>query len=94
MSSYKENEGENMCIIDEIALGKIVDLVCKKIGEAISSAKWKELFVSTGEFLIKNPDSFTKDLSVVFSKKNLKELSKKMKNRSGFEFSETLRDEL
>lgn len=94
MSSYKENEGENMCIIDEIALGKIVDLVCKKIGEAISSAKWKELFVSTGEFLIKNPDSFTKDLSVVFSKKNLIELSKKMKNRSGFEFSETLRNEL
>ena len=94
MSSYKENEGENMCIIDEIALGKIVDLVCKKIGEAISSAKWKELFVSTGEFLIKNPDSFTKDVSVVFSKKNLIELSKKMKNRSGFEFSETLRNEL
>ena len=97
MSLCKENEGENMCIIDEIALGKIVDLVFKKIGEAISSAKWKELFVSTGEFVIKSPDkldSFTKDLSVVFSKKNLLELSKKMKNRSGFEFSETLRNEL
>ena len=94
MSSCKENEGENMYIIDEIALSKIVDLVCKKIGEAISSAKWKELFVSTGEFLIKNPDSFTKDLTAVLSKKNLLELSKKMKNRSGFEFSETLRDEL
>ena len=97
MSLCKENEGENMCIIDEIALGKIVDLVFKKIGEAISSAKWKELFVSTGEFVIKSPDkldSFTKDLSVVFSKKNLLELSKKMKDRSGFEFSETLHNEL
>ena len=97
MSLCKENEGEKMCIIDEIALGKIVDLVCKKIGEAISSAKWKELFVSTGEFIIKSPDkldSFTKDLSVAFSKNNLIELSKKMKNRSGFEFSETLRNEL
>lgn len=97
MSLCKENEGEKMCIIDEIALGKIVDLVFKKIGEAISSAKWKELFVSTGEFVIKSPDkldSFTKDLSVVFSKKNLLELSKKMKNRSGFEFAETLHSEL
>ena len=63
--------------IDEMTLGKIIDLVCKKVGEAISSAKWKELFVSTGEFLIKNPDSFTKDLTAVFSKKNLLELSKK-----------------
>lgn len=97
MSSHKENEGGNMCIIDEITLGKIVDLVCKKIGEAISSAKWKELFVSTGEFIIKSPDkldSFTKDLSVAFSKKNLIELSKKMIHRSGFEFSETLHNEL
>lgn len=83
--------------IDEITLGKIIDLVCKKVGEAISSAKWKELFVSTGEFIIKSPDkldSFTRDLSVAFSKKNLIDLSKKMKNRGGFEFSETLRNEL
>lgn len=61
------------------------------------NAKLEELFVNTGEFIIKNPyklDSFAKDLSVVFSKKNLIELSKKMKNRSGFEFSETLRNEL
>lgn len=97
MRSCKENEGENMCIIDEIALGKIIDLVCKKIGETISSAKWKGLFVSAGEFIIKSPDKldcFTRDLSVVFSTKNLKELSKKMKNRSGFEFSETLHNEL
>lgn len=83
--------------IDEAMLGRIIDFICSKTGEAISNAKWKELFVSTGEFVIKSPDkldSFTKDLSVVFSKKNLLELSKKMKDRSGFEFSETLHNEL
>ena len=94
MSFGMKNEGENMCIIDEIALGKIFDWAWKKIGEVISGEKWKELFVSTGDFLIKNPDSFAKDLTAVFSKKNLLELSKKMKNRSGYEFSETLRNEL
>lgn len=83
--------------IDDMMLGKIIDFICKKIGGAISNAKWKELFIATGEFIIKSPDkleSFKEDLSVVFSKKNLLELSNKMKNKSGFEFSEILRNEL
>lgn len=83
-----------MNLIDEIMFGKIIDLICKKTDEAFSSANWKNLFVSTGDFIIKNPDCFAEDLKAVFSKKNLLELSKKMKDRSGFEFSETLRNEL
>ena len=86
-----------MSIIDEIALGKIIDSICKKAGEAISSANWKDLFISTGEFIIKSPDkldSFTEDLSVMFSRENILALSKKMKAKSGFEFSEALHNEL
>lgn len=86
-----------MYLLDEIALGKVIDLVIKKAGESISNGQWRDLFVNTGEFIIKNPDkltSFTKDLSVMFSKDNMLQLSKKLKDRSGFEFSKALHNEL
>lgn len=61
----------------------------EKIVEAIQSKKWKELFVKTGDLLLKSPDieeDFVQDLQLVFSEDNMSQLALELNHSSGIGF--------
>ena len=79
----------------------IVDLLLDGVKEKLDSVKenykWQKLFVSTGDFFVKNPDALVKfedDLYSVFSKDNLIRIAKRLKDKNGYDFSQLLHNEL
>lgn len=80
-----------------IITDKIESFVENKVVNAIKTKKWKELFVETGEFLLDSPETekaFVKDLQLVLSQDNMKELAKEMENESGVVFLQKFRREM
>ena len=78
----------------------IVDLLLDGVKEKLDSVKenykWQKLFVSTGDFFVKNPDALVKfedDLYSVFSKDNLIRIAKRLKDKNGYDFSQLLHNE-
>lgn len=83
--------------LKDTAIDLLLDGIEKKVSYAKDNYEWKKLFIKTGTFLIDNPDtlkSFEKDLFAVFSKDNMKKISRKLKDKKGYEFPELLHNEL
>lgn len=69
----------------------------KRITEVKENYEWKRLFIDSGAFLSDNQDtlkSFENDLYLVFSKDNMKEISRKLRDKRGYEFPQLLHNEL
>ena len=67
--------------LKDTTVNLLFDGVKKKFNEVRETYKWKELFVSTGDFFVRNPDTlkaFEQDLLVVFSDDNMKMLAKRL----------------
>lgn len=80
---------------------KTIDFAISKISNyvetCISEHKWKRLFENTGVFLAKNTEAseeFERDLKAVFAKENMDVISKKLKDKNGYEIASALREEL
>lgn len=83
--------------LKDTTVNLLFDGVKKKFNEVRENYKWKELFVSTGEFFVRNPDTlkaFEQDLLVVFSDDNMKMLAKRLIDKRGYEFPKLLHREL
>ena len=79
------------------AINTLLDGIKKKVAEVKEEHKWKELFVSTGDFFIENPDNqtnFENDLYTVFSSDNMRKLAEKLKRKKGYDFPVLLENEL
>lgn len=75
----------------------LLDGIKKKLDSVKEDYKWQKLFVSTGDFLVNNPDTlvrFEADLYSVFSKDNLARIAKKLKDKKGYDFLQLLHKEL
>lgn len=71
------------------AINTLLDGIKKKVAEVKEEHKWKELFVSTGDFFIENPDNqtnFENDLYTVFSSDNMRKLAEKLKRKKDMIF--------
>jgi len=80
---------------------KCIEVLINGISKLILKIKenydWKKLFIDTGEFLVNSHEasnSFKEDLIVIFSKDNLREISQRLKNSSGYSFTQILYGEL
>ena len=83
--------------LKDITIDLLLGGIKKKVDSMRDNFKWQELFIHTGTFLVKNTDtlaSFEKDLYLVFSKDNLKQLAGKLKDKPGYEFPRLLHGEL
>ena len=83
--------------LKDTTIDLLLDGVKTKIEDVKENYKWQELFVSTGSFCVNNPDTLTmfeQDLFLVFSKDNLKQMAKKLKDKRGYEFPQLLHREL
>lgn len=75
----------------------LTDILSKGISKIKENHEWKKLFIDTGEFLVNShetSESFKEDLAVIFSKENLSEISRKLKDNRGYNFTEILYNEL
>lgn len=80
---------------------KIIEFLINRISTLITKImenhEWTKLFVDTGELLINSyetSESFKEDLEVIFSRENLSELARKLKDNSGYDFMKRLQNEL
>lgn len=83
--------------LKDTTIDLLLDGVKKKIDDVKENYKWQELFVSTGSFFTNNTDTlikFEQDLCLAFSKDNLRQMAKKLKDKSGYEFPQLLHREL
>ncbi|MFR6665969.1 MAG: hypothetical protein ACLUQX_07480, partial [Thomasclavelia spiroformis] len=83
--------------LKDTTIDLLLDGVKTKIEDVKENYKWQKLFVSTGSFCVNNPDTLTmfeQDLFLVFSKDNLKQMAKKLKDKRGYEFPQLLHREL
>ena len=72
--------------LKDTTIDLLLDGVKKKIDDVKENYKWQELFVSTGSFFTNNTDTlikFEQDLCLAFSKDNLRQMAKKLKDKSG-----------
>ena len=84
-------------MLKDATLDLLLGGVEKKVIEVKDNYEWKKLFIDSGVFLSDNQDtlkSFGNDLYLVFSKDNMKEISRKLRDKRGFEFPQLLHDEL
>ena len=68
--------------LKDTTIDLLLDGVKKKIDDVKENYKWQELFVSTGSFFTNNTDTlikFEQDLCLAFSKDNLRQMAKKLK---------------
>ncbi|MDV3428329.1 MAG: hypothetical protein LIR50_15140, partial [Bacillota bacterium] len=79
----------------------MIDSTLKGIKKQLEKVKdnyeWKKLFVDTGEFFAndyEHSDEFYSDLLSIFSKENMKKMACDLKDKSGFEFRNTLHQAL
>ena len=83
--------------LSDTAIDFLMGGVVRKFEEVKKNNEWKKLFISAGEFLINSPETekaFKEDLIAVFSKDNLKKIAQKLKNDRGYDFLQSLNDEL
>lgn len=83
--------------LQDVTIDFLLNGIYQKVAEVKDNYEWKNLFIDTGLFLIENQDtlkSFQEDLFVVFSKENLKEISRKLRDERGYEFPQILHSEL
>ena len=83
--------------ISDTALDFLISGITKKIGEIKKSNKWEKLFINTGEFLINSSETskaFKEDLIAIFSKENLKDIAQKLKDDKGYDFLQSLNNEI
>lgn len=83
--------------LKDITIDLLLGGIKKKVDSVRDNYKWQELFIHIGSFLIKNTDtlaSFEQDLFLVFSKDNLNQLARKLKDKPGYEFPRLLHGEL
>lgn len=85
----------------ELAVGESINLLPKAGENAIKRAKashdWKRAFVNSGKFFIeheKYAEPIFNDLAEILSKENMTELSKKLKNESGYDLKDNLHKEI
>lgn len=79
--------------IGELFLGAGI----KKCKDIKTKHEWKQLFVDTGEFCVKNIDNVYQlfdDISEIMSKKDMKQLAIDMKDVNGLKLKSALRQEL
>lgn len=84
-------------MLKDATLDLLLGGVENKVTEVKDNYEWKKLFIDSGAFLSDNQDtlkSFGNDLYLVFSKDNMKEISRKLRNKRGYEFPQLLHDEL
>lgn len=84
-------------MLKDATLDLLLGGVEKRVTEVKENYEWKKLFIDSGAFLSDNQDilkSFENDLYLVFSKDNMKEISRKLRDKRGYEFPQLLHNEL
>lgn len=78
--------------ISGISINLLSNVIQNKLDDLKSDSDWRKLFVDAGNTML--IDDVQKELYDVLSEKNLKEIAKKMKKKSGHEFRKELTNEL
>lgn len=78
--------------ISGVSINLLSNVIQYKLDDLKSNSDWKKLFVDAGNTVL--IDDVQKELYDVLSEKNLKEIAKKMKKKSGHEFRKELTNEL
>lgn len=78
--------------ISGVSINLLSNVIQNKLDDLKSDYDWKKLFVDAGNTVL--IDDVQKELYDVLSEKNLKEIAKKMKKKSGHEFRQELTNEL
>jgi hypothetical protein len=80
---------------------KVVKILLSKIKEQVvagrDNKKWVTLFVDAGAFFITDEEkatAFYTDLEAVFSEENMKKMAESLKEKSGFQFRQVLKEKL
>ena len=74
--------------ISGVSINLVSNVIQDKLDDLKSNSDWKKLFVDAGNTVL--IDDVQKELYDVLSEKNLKEIAKKMKKKSGHEFRKEL----
>ena len=69
-------------------IGKTLDFIIQFINNRVNEKKWKNLFLETGEQVVKN------DLLVIFSKDNMQNIAEKSYDKRGYELISYLENEI
>ena len=77
--------------ISGVSINLVSNVIQDKLDDLKSNSDWKKLFVDAGNTVL--IDDVQKELYDVLSEKNLKEIAKKMKKKSGHEFRKELTNE-
>lgn len=83
--------------ITDATIGLLLSGVNEKLKSAKENYEWKKLFQDTGNFFVESPDkliAFQNDLFVLFSIDNMDKISKRLKDKRGYEFPQLLHDEI
>lgn len=83
--------------IKDTMIDLMLDGAKRKLDSMKKNYEWKKLFVDTGDFFANNFDclvGFEENLYLVFSKENLSNIAKKLKNENGYNFLQLLHKEL
>ena len=78
-------------------IGKTLDFIIQFINNKVNEKKWKNLFLETGEQVVKNlddQDGFKNDLLVIFSKDNMQNIAEKSYDKRGYELISYLENEI
>ena len=78
-------------------IGKTLDFIIQFINNRVNEKKWKNLFLETGEQVVKNlddQDGFKNDLLVIFSKDNMQNIAEKSYDKRGYELISYLENEI
>ncbi len=78
-------------------IGKVIDFIIQFINDKLNEKKWKNLFLETGEQVVKNLDDqegFKNDLLVIFSKDNMQNIAEKSYDKRGYELIPYLENEI
>lgn len=83
--------------LTEVMIDSTLVGIKKQLEKVKDNYEWKKLFIDTGEFFAndyEHSDEFYSDLLSIFSKENMKKMACDLKDKSGFEFRNTLRQAL
>ena len=78
-------------------IDKAIDLIIQFINNRVNEKKWKNLFLETGEQVVKNLDDqegFKNDLLAIFSKDNMQNIAEKSYDKRGYELIPYLENEI
>ncbi len=98
LSKIDERNVESMIEkITDAAIGLLLNGVNEKLRSAKENYEWKQLFKDTGNFFIESPDkliSFENDLFNLFSIDNMDKISRRLKDKRGYELPQLLHNEI